>query len=154
MEGDGTVFVDVVEQKVATSETGENFFHSSAIEVGALAGGGAVSMPVPMMNILNGGAHADNSVDLQEFMVVPAGAESFAEALRMGTETLHALKAVLKKKGYSTAIGDEGGFAPQLGSNQEAVAVILAAIEQAGYEPGADIALALDAASSLSLIHI
>jgi enolase len=101
-----------------------------------------------MMNILNGGAHANSSVDLQEFMVVPVGARSFADGLRMGAETFHALKAVLKEKGYSTAVGDEGGFAPSLGSNQEAVEVILAAIERAGYKPGTQIALALDPAAS------
>jgi enolase len=101
-----------------------------------------------MMNILNGGVHADSSVDLQEFMVVPVGARSFADGLRMGAETFHALKAVLKEKGYSTSVGDEGGFAPSLGSNQEAVEVILAAIERAGYHPGRQIALALDPAAS------
>jgi enolase len=100
------------------------------------------------MNILNGGAHADNSVDLQEFMIVPVGARSFAEALRMGAETFHALKKVLTKKKYSTAVGDEGGFAPQLRSNQEAVEVLLEAIESAGYRPGRQIAVALDVAAS------
>jgi enolase len=113
-----------------------------------LGGARATTLPVPMMNILNGGAHADSSVDLQEFMVVPVGARSFADGLRMGAETFHALKAVLKEKGYSTAVGDEGGFAPSLGSNQEAVEVILAAIERAGYQPGKQIALALDPAAS------
>ena len=113
-----------------------------------LGGPRATTLPVPMMNILNGGAHADSSVDLQEFMVVPVGARSFADGLRMGAETFHALKAVLKEKGYSTAVGDEGGFAPSLGSNQEAVEVILAAIERAGYKPGTQIALALDPAAS------
>jgi enolase len=113
-----------------------------------LGGPRAVTLPVPMMNILNGGAHADNSVDLQEFMVVPVGARSFADGLRMGTETFHALKGVLKEKGYSTAVGDEGGFAPRLQSNQEAVEVILVAIERAGYKPGRQIALALDPAAS------
>ena len=113
-----------------------------------LGGNGATTLPVPMMNILNGGVHADSSVDLQEFMVVPVGARSFADGLRMGVETFHALKAVLKEKGYSTAVGDEGGFAPRLQSNQEALEVILQAIERAGYTPGRQIALALDPAAS------
>jgi enolase len=105
-------------------------------------------LPVPMMNILNGGAHADNSVDLQEFMVMPVGAASFGEALRMGVEVFHNLKSVLQKKGYSTAVGDEGGFAPNLKSNEEAVEVVLEAIAKAGYTPGKHICLALDPASS------
>jgi enolase 1/2/3 len=113
-----------------------------------LGGSKAVTLPVPMMNILNGGAHADNSVDLQEFMVVPIGARTFADALRMGAETFHTLKSVLHEKGYSTAVGDEGGFAPRLQSNQEAVDLVLAAIERAGYTPGRQIALALDPAAS------
>jgi enolase 1/2/3 len=113
-----------------------------------LGGVSASVLPVPMMNILNGGAHADNSVDVQEFMIAPYGAPSFAEALRMGAEVFHTLKAVLKKKGYSTAVGDEGGFAPNLKSNGEAVEVILEAINQAGYHAGTDIGLALDPASS------
>jgi enolase len=113
-----------------------------------LGGARATTLPVPQMNILNGGVHADSSVDLQEFMVVPVGARSFADGLRMGAETFHALKAVLKEKGYSTAVGDEGGFAPNLGSNQEAVELILTAIERAGYKPGTQIALALDPAAS------
>jgi len=113
-----------------------------------LGGARATTLPVPMMNILNGGAHADSSVDLQEFMVVPVGARSFADGLRMGVETFHALKAVLKEKGYSTAVGDEGGFAPSLGSNQEAVELILTAIARAGYQAGRQIALALDPAAS------
>jgi len=100
------------------------------------------------MNVLNGGAHADSSVDLQEFMIVPLGARSFADGLRMGVETFHALKGVLKEKGYATGIGDEGGFAPNLTSNEEAIEVILAAIERAGYQPGRQIALALDPAAS------
>jgi enolase len=112
-------------------------------------GGDSVSLlPVPMMNILNGGAHADNSVDFQEFMIAPYGATKFAEALRMGAEVFHTLKNVLKKKGYSTAVGDEGGFAPNLKSNEEAVEVILEAIGQAGYRAGRDIGLALDPAAS------
>jgi enolase len=112
-------------------------------------GGASVSLlPVPMMNILNGGAHADNSVDLQEFMIAPFGASKFAEALRMGAEVFHTLKGVLKKKAYSTAVGDEGGFAPNLKSNEEALEVILEAIGQAGYRAGKDIGLALDPAAS------
>ncbi len=113
-----------------------------------LGGVSASVLPVPMMNILNGGAHSDNSVDFQEFMVSPFGAASFTEALRMGAEVFHTLKAVLKKKGYSTAVGDEGGFAPNLKSNVEAIEVILEAIGQAGYKTGKDIGLALDPASS------
>jgi enolase len=109
---------------------------------------GATTLPVPMMNILNGGAHADNSVDLQEFMVMPVGAATFSEALRMGVEVFHHLKSVLHKKGYSTAVGDEGGFAPNLKSNEEAVEVVLEAITAAGYTPGKQVALALDPASS------
>ncbi len=113
-----------------------------------LGGVYAHTLPVPMMNILNGGAHADNNVDLQEFMVVPAGAKEFREALRMGAEVFHALKAVLKEKGYNTAVGDEGGFAPDLQSNAEALDVIMQAIERAGYKPGEDAFIALDPASS------
>jgi enolase len=109
---------------------------------------GANLLPVPMMNILNGGAHADNSVDLQEFMVMPLGATRFSEALRMGVEVFHHLKAVLHKRGYSTAVGDEGGFAPNLKSNEEAIEVVLEAITAAGYTPGKQIFLALDPASS------
>jgi enolase len=105
-------------------------------------------LPVPMMNVLNGGVHADNTVDFQEFMIMPVGAESFAQALRMGAETFHALKKVLKERGYNTSVGDEGGFAPSLKSNEEAVEVLLEAIEQAGYSPGHDLCLALDPASS------
>ena len=113
-----------------------------------LGGTAARLLPVPMMNILNGGAHSDNNVDLQEFMIMPVGAANFSDALRMGTETFHHLKAVLKKKGLNTSVGDEGGFAPDLGSNEEALDAILQAIEGAGYRPGEDILLALDAASS------
>ena len=105
-------------------------------------------LPVPMMNILNGGQHADNNVDIQEFMVMPVGAESFKEGLRMGTEIFHSLKAVLKGKGLNTAVGDEGGFAPNLSSNEEALEVIVEAIKKAGYEPGSDVKLALDVAAS------
>jgi enolase len=113
-----------------------------------LGGANACILPTPMMNVLNGGAHADSSVDFQEFMVMPVGAESFSDALRWGTETFHALKGVLKKKGYLTAVGDEGGFAPSLKSNTEAIEVILEAIELAGYKAGQDICIALDPASS------
>ncbi len=105
-------------------------------------------LPVPMMNILNGGAHADNNVDFQEFMAMPVGAESFSEALRWGTEVFHTLKGVLKKRGYNTAVGDEGGFAPSLKSNVEAIEVILEAVQKAGYTPGEQIAIALDPAAS------
>lgn len=113
-----------------------------------LGGPGATRIPVPMMNILNGGKHADNSVDLQEFMIMPLGAPTFAEALRYGAETFHALKAILSKKGYATNVGDEGGFAPNLKSNDEACEVMIQAIEKAGYKPGRDIAIALDPAAS------
>ena len=113
-----------------------------------LGGVGARTLPVPQMNILNGGVHADNSVDVQEFMIVPFGAPCFAEALRMGAEIFHTLKAVLKQRGYSTAVGDEGGFAPNLKSNEEALEVILEAINKAGYKAGEDVALALDPAAS------
>lgn len=113
-----------------------------------LGGVNANVLPVPMMNIINGGAHADNNVDFQEFMAMPVGAETFADALRWGTEVFHTLKGVLKKRGYNTAVGDEGGFAPSLKSNIEAIDVILEAIEKAGYKPGSDIAIALDPAVS------
>jgi enolase len=113
-----------------------------------LGGDTATKLPVPMMNIINGGSHADNSVDLQEFMIIPAGAPSFSEALRYGTEVFHSLKSVLSKRGLNTAVGDEGGFAPDLSSNEEAIAVILESIEKAGYRPGEDIYLGIDAASS------
>ncbi|MCL2761309.1 MAG: phosphopyruvate hydratase [Desulfuromonadales bacterium] len=113
-----------------------------------IGGCNAKELPLPMMNILNGGAHADNNVDIQEFMIMPAGAKSFAEALRMGSEIFHALKNVLKAKSYNTAVGDEGGFAPNLKSNEEALEVIMEAIEKAGYKPGEEVLLALDVASS------
>ncbi len=113
-----------------------------------LGGVNASVLPTPMMNIINGGAHSDNSVDFQEFMVMPVGAERFSDALRWGVEVFHTLKGVLKKRGYSTAVGDEGGFAPSLKSNVEAIEVILEAIEQAGYKPGEEIAIALDPAAS------
>ena len=121
------------------------------VYLGDLAGtdaAGAYLLPVPMMNILNGGAHADSSVDLQEFMVMPVGAASFAEALRTGTEIFHTLRGILKKAGHSTGVGDEGGFAPNLKSNREAVDVVLEAVTKAGYTPGGDVFIALDVASS------
>ncbi|MGE5577860.1 MAG: phosphopyruvate hydratase [Syntrophothermus sp.] len=113
-----------------------------------LGGPNAKELPVPMMNILNGGKHADNNVDIQEFMVMPVGAGSFATALRMGADVFHSLKSVLKAKGLNTAVGDEGGFAPNLKSNEEAINVILEAIQKAGYKPGSDVSLALDVAST------
>jgi len=113
-----------------------------------LGGTAARLLPVPMMNILNGGKHADNNVDIQEFMVMPVGAADFSEALQMGAEVFHTLKSVLKKKGLNTAVGDEGGFAPNLSSNEEALAVIMEAIQAAGYKPGEEIALAIDAAAT------
>jgi len=113
-----------------------------------IGGVSANTLPVPMMNILNGGSHADNKIDIQEFMVMPFGAATFSEALRMGTEIFHHLKSALKAKGMSTNVGDEGGFAPNLGSNEEAIEVVLEAIEMAGYKPGEDVYIALDAASS------
>ncbi|TVQ16216.1 MAG: phosphopyruvate hydratase [Balneolaceae bacterium] len=113
-----------------------------------VGGVNAKLLPLPMMNIINGGSHADNNVDLQEFMIMPSGADSFTEALRMGSEIFHHLKKVLSSKGYNTSVGDEGGFAPNLKSNEEAVEVILAAIENAGYKPGDDVLIALDPAAS------
>ncbi|MFN3556110.1 MAG: phosphopyruvate hydratase [Bacteroidales bacterium] len=125
----------------AAQETNQHLFRY-------VGGVNANLLPIPMMNIINGGSHADNSIDFQEFMVMPVGASSFSHALKMGAEVFHHLKAVLKKQGYSTNVGDEGGFAPNLKSNEEAVTVILQAIENAGYRPGEDIFLALDPASS------
>lgn len=113
-----------------------------------IGGVGANTLPVPMMNILNGGSHADNKIDIQEFMVMPFGAETFSDGLRMGTEIFHHLKAVLKTEGHNTNVGDEGGFAPNLKSNEEAIEYVLKAIEKAGYKPGEDVYIALDAASS------
>jgi enolase len=113
-----------------------------------VGGVGANTLPVPMMNILNGGSHADNKIDFQEFMVMPVGASSFSEALRWGTDIFHTLKSVLKKKGYSTNVGDEGGFAPDIQSNEEAIQIVLQAIEQAGYQPGEQVMIALDPAAS------
>jgi len=113
-----------------------------------VGGVNANTLPIPLMNILNGGAHADNAIDFQEFMIVPTGADSFSEALRMGVEVFHHLKKVLKAKGYSTNVGDEGGFAPEIKSNEEAIETVLKAIESAGYKPGEQISIAMDAASS------
>ncbi|MDR2423528.1 MAG: phosphopyruvate hydratase [Prevotellaceae bacterium] len=127
--------------KAAAQTTGQPLFRY-------VGGVNARTLPVPLMNILNGGSHADNSIDFQEFMIMPAGADTFANALRMGAEVFHSLKSVLKKQGYSTNVGDEGGFAPNLKSNEEAVTVILEAIEKAGYKPGEDVYIALDPASS------
>ena len=126
---------------------------AAAYEVGQplyryVGGVNANVLPVPMMNILNGGSHADNSIDFQEFMIMPVGAPSFREALRMGTEVFHTLKSVLKKKGYSTNVGDEGGFAPNMKSNKEAIETVLQAIEKAGYRPGEDMFIAMDAAAA------
>jgi enolase len=113
-----------------------------------IGGTNARTLPIPMMNILNGGAHADNKIDFQEFMVMPIGATSFSESLRWGVEIFHALKTVLKKKGYSTNVGDEGGFAPNIQSNEEAIETVLTAITAAGYSPGTQVAIAMDAANS------
>jgi enolase 1/2/3 len=127
--------------------------HAQAAEEGMglwryLGGEAARVLPVPMMNVLNGGAHADNALDFQEFMIVPGGAESFSECLRMGTEVFHALRATLRQRGLSTAVGDEGGFAPDLGSNEEALEMLTAAIAQSGYRPREEVAIALDPAAS------
>ena len=127
--------------------------HASASELGLplfmyVGGVNARELPLPMMNILNGGVHADNNVDIQEFMIMPVGASMFSEALRMGAEVFHSLKKVLREKGYNTAVGDEGGFAPNLVSNEEAIQVILSAIEKAGYRPEEDVCIALDTAAS------
>ena len=127
--------------KAGAMETGQYLYRY-------VGGVNANTLPIPMMNILNGGSHADNSIDFQEFMIMPVGAATFSQALQMGAEVFHNLKSVLKKKGYSTNVGDEGGFAPNLGSNEEAIQVVLEAIEKAGYKPGEDIYIALDPASS------
>jgi enolase len=127
--------------KAAAQESGLSLYRY-------IGGVGAVTMPVPMMNILNGGSHADNLIDIQEFMVMPFGASSFSEGLRWGTEVFHELKGVLKSRGMSTNVGDEGGFAPNLGSNEEAIQVVIEAVEKAGFTPGEDMYIALDAASS------
>ena len=152
LELDGTEFksnlganailgVSLAVAKAAAEEAGQPLYKY-------IGGAGARELPLPMMNIINGGAHADNNVDIQEFMIMPAGAKNFAEALRMGAEVFHALKSVLKAKGYNTSVGDEGGFAPNLKSNEEALEVIMEAIVKAGYKPGEDVLLALDVASS------
>ncbi len=133
--------VSLAVAKAAADETGLSLFKY-------VGGVGAVTMPVPMMNILNGGSHADNKIDIQEFMVMPFGADSFSEGLRWGTEIFHHLKAVLKNRGMSTNVGDEGGFAPSLGSNEEAIEVVIEAIKLAGFTPGEDVWIALDAAAS------
>jgi enolase len=131
---------------MATARAGANYQHQALYRY--LGGSLANTLPVPMMNIINGGAHADNNVDFQEFMIVPVGANRFSEALRMGAEIFHTLKSVLKNRGYATSVGDEGGFAPNLKSNEEAIETILEAITQAGYRPGENVLLALDPAAS------
>ncbi len=152
LELDGTAFktnlganailgVSLAVAKAAAEEAGQSLYKY-------IGGANARELPLPMMNIINGGAHADNNVDIQEFMIMPAGAKSFKEALRMGAEIFHALRSVLKSKGYNTSVGDEGGFAPNLTSNEEALEVIMEAIVKAGYKPGEDVLLALDVASS------
>lgn len=133
--------VSLAVAKAAAQEAGLPLFRY-------LGGVNANTLPVPMMNIMNGGAHADNSIDFQEFMVLPAKADTFSESLRMGTEVFHTLKKVLKSKGYSTNVGDEGGFAPNIQSNEEAIETVLTAIEKAGFKPGEDIFIAMDAAVS------
>ena len=133
--------VSLAVAKAAAQETGQELYRY-------LGGVGGHTLPIPMMNILNGGSHADNSIDFQEFMIMPVGAPTFSEALRMGAEVFHNLRSVLKSKGMSTNVGDEGGFAPNLGSNEEAIMCILQAIEKAGYRPGEDVYIALDAAAS------
>jgi len=137
--------VSLAVAKAAASDSGQALYRYLAELYGA---GEPALLPVPMMNVLNGGAHADNSVDFQEFMIVPAGAPSFAECLRVGAEVFHALKKSLASKGLSTAVGDEGGFAPNLASNEAALQEVLAGVEAAGYEPGADVFIALDPAAS------
>jgi enolase len=133
--------VSLAVAKAAAEESGQPLYRY----IGGVA---ARTLPVPMMNIVNGGQHADNNVDLQEFMIMPFGAATFAEGLRMGAEVFHALTAVLREAGLATGVGDEGGFAPDLGSNEEALQRILTAIEKAGLKPGSDVKLAIDAASS------
>lgn len=133
--------VSLAVAKAAAQEAGLSLFRY-------VGGTNANTLPVPMMNILNGGSHADNSIDFQEFMIMPAKADTFSQALRMGVEVFHTLKKVLKSKGYSTNVGDEGGFAPNIKSNEEAIEVVLQAIEKAGYKPGEEIFIAMDAASS------
>jgi enolase len=133
--------VSLAVSKAAAEESGQSLYRY-------IGGVNAHIMPVPMMNILNGGSHADNSIDFQEFMIMPLGADLFSEGLRMGVEVFHHLKTVLKSKGYSTNVGDEGGFAPNIKSNEEAIEIVLKAIEAAGYRPGIDIMIAMDAAAS------
>jgi enolase len=133
--------VSMAVARAAAEELGQELYEY-------LGGFNAKTLPVPMMNILNGGEHADNNVDIQEFMVMPVGAESFSHALRMGTEIFHNLKSVLKEKGLNTAVGDEGGFAPNLSSNEEAIITIISAIEKAGYKPGEEVFIALDVAAT------
>lgn len=136
-----TLAISMAVAKAAAEETGLPLFRY-------LGGVNATVLPMPMMNILNGGAHADNKIDFQEFMVIPVGAETFSQGLRWGVEIFHHLKSVLKKKGYSTNVGDEGGFAPDIQSNEEAIETVLEAITAAGYKPGSEIAIAMDAAST------
>ena len=133
--------VSLAVAKAAAEESGQPLYRY-------LGGVNATTLPIPMMNILNGGSHADNSIDFQEFMIMPVGADSFSEALKMGVETFHHLKKVLKSKGYSTNVGDEGGFAPNIKSNEEAIEIVLQSIEAAGYKPGDEIFIAMDAATS------
>ncbi len=133
--------VSLAVAKAAAQESGLSLYRY-------VGGVNANTLPIPLMNILNGGAHADNKIDFQEFMIVPTGADTFSQALQMGTAVFHQLKAVLKKKGYSTNVGDEGGFAPNIASNEEAIETVLTAIEAAGYKPGKDIYIAMDAAST------
>ncbi len=143
--------VSLATARAAAADTGQplyEYFAELYAATGAKDAGPAELLPVPMMNVLNGGAHADNDVDFQEFMVVPAGADSFADCLRVGTEVYHSLKGTLGKKGLSTGLGDEGGFAPDLESNQAALDFLIAAIEEAGYAPGDDVVIALDPATS------
>ncbi len=141
MGANAILAISMAAARAGAAETGQPLYRY-------LGGTGAVTLPVPMMNIINGGAHADNVLDFQEFMVMPVGAPNFREALRWGTETFHALKSLLKKAGLPTAVGDEGGFAPNLKSHEEAIEYILKAIESAGYKPGSQIAIALDPAAS------
>ena len=133
--------VSLAVSKAAAMSSGQSLFRY-------IGGVNAFTLPVPLMNILNGGSHADNNIDFQEFMIVPVGGDSFSESLRMGVEVFHHLKSVLKKKGLSTNVGDEGGFAPSLTSNEEAINTVIQAIEVAGFRPGEDVCIALDAAAS------
>ena len=136
-----TLAVSLAVAQAAADESGQPLYRY-------LGGVNARTLPIPLMNILNGGSHADNSIDFQEFMIMPVKAESFSQALRMGVEVFHHLKSVLKSKGYSTNVGDEGGFAPNIKSNEEAIETVIEAIEKAGYKAGEDIFIAMDAASS------